>query len=213
MSTKPTLKAYLAHAPFCKFSEQFVDFATICGFELSIHDVTLSGIPLFLAGTPSILLEDGNIYCGDAAFSYVNENAVLAPEEECRITEPVQPKLTSSGMPTNIFEGMQFPPANRTNVHIPPSRDDLINQKQQNQTQNQLQQAKQPMFAASNESGALGGALFTPIQGASASNPVGFATQSEPKSMFGTKVEKPNKKQKIDVENLMAERSNTIRLV
>jgi hypothetical protein len=219
MSAKPVLKAYLCHAPYCMYSEQFVDFADEMGFELSIHDVSLNGIPSFLAGTPTILLEDGSIYCGDSAFQYVHENAKLVPDQELRITAPERSKTTASGIPTSVFEGMSFPPSNRTNTHVPPSRDDILSKPPQGAAQQyqpppaqqyQPPPAQKPIFAAANEAETLGGSLFTNTAALPQSAP---AAHAQTNSIFGTKVEKPNKKKNIDVDSLMAERSNTIRLV
>jgi hypothetical protein len=67
--------AYVAHAPACMFSEDLVDLAEEVGLTLTIYDVEEVSPPDYITGTPTIETEEGEVYCGDSAFSWVMSSA------------------------------------------------------------------------------------------------------------------------------------------
>jgi len=195
---KQFLKAYLAHSPECEYSESFLDFAADCGFELNIHDVVESGIPIWLAGTPTILLEDGSIYCGDAAFQFVLENAISAEKDSCVSAD--SPKISRSKIMEEIFANTKLPPANRKNVFELNQRDSNDEEVQTTQQTAAPIATKTPMFAAANEAPSQGG-LFAPP-------PANTKAAPQIKQIC---VDRPTKP-KIDVKQIMKQRNNVIKL-
>ena len=84
--------AYVAHAPACIFSEDLVDLAEELGVVLTIYDVQEVSPPEYITGTPSIETSEGEIYCGDSAFSWIMNNAP-SPDENVQILKDPEPGM------------------------------------------------------------------------------------------------------------------------
>lgn len=86
-SNKPSFVVY-TNSGTCPFSDELVHFAQKKGILFDTVDVARTRPPSWLPGTPSIVFDD-NVYCGDAAFSFV-EHFVVHQNKRQQEGEPTR---------------------------------------------------------------------------------------------------------------------------
>lgn len=75
----------------CRYSDDLVKLANKRGINTKRIDISQTNPPSWLPGTPS-LVHNGNVYCGDASFSFIESIELSpsdpAPEDKNSITQP-----------------------------------------------------------------------------------------------------------------------------
>lgn len=97
--TASPLLIYGRRKPLCKYSEDLVLAAAAKGFDITVIDVDkdVEPNPDWLTGTPTIVTDEGEAYCGDAAFSWVmlhddnnqtEQQPIVEEDEDIETSEP-----------------------------------------------------------------------------------------------------------------------------
>lgn len=97
---------YVARPPRCPHSVDLVLLTERTGFPVEIYDIDNHPPPKWLPGTPTLVTAHGSIYCGDAAFAYVRQQATLRSKRSHKDST----KTLSRARTTDQGRGNRAPP-------------------------------------------------------------------------------------------------------